>query len=278
MTFVPCHFPQPGNGDAPLWFLFQENRLLVRQSADHAVIPSAAKPGDLGISATGQIYLGLLDNRPCFAARVEDDPASGNGWILKGLRGLFSALDEEVFWVAGLGYQLLDWEHTHRFCGRCGAATADKTDERGKFCPACHLVNYPRVSPAIIVAIVRGQSILLARSPRFRAGMYSVLAGFVEPGETLEDCVRREVREEVGIKVADIRYFGSQPWPFPNSLMIGFTATYARGEIVMAPGEIVDAGWYGPDNLPPLPDKISMARKLIDWFLETSSQKPISDT
>jgi NAD+ diphosphatase len=274
MTFVPSLRPQPGNGDTPLWFLFQENRLLVHQHADHALIPSALYPADLGICATGPIFLGLLNHRPCFAARLKDEPVSGS-WILKSLRGLFSALDEDLFWVAGLGYQLLDWAHTHRFCGRCGTATTDKTDERGKLCPACRLVNYPRVSPAIIVAIVRGQSILLARSPRFRAGMFSVLAGFVEPGETLEDCVRREVGEEVGIQVSDIRYFGSQPWPFPNSLMIGFTANYAGGEIVMAPGEIVDAGWYRADNLPPVPDKISMARKLIDWFVATRQSTPV---
>jgi len=110
--------------------------------------------------------------------------------------------------------------------------------------------------------------LLLARARRFPTAMYSVLAGFVEPGESLEETVAREVKEEVGLLLKDIRYFGSQPWPFPHSLMIGFTATYAGGEITLDDDEIVDAGWYTVDQLPPLPGKISIARKLIDWFIE----------
>jgi NAD+ diphosphatase len=125
------------------------------------------------------------------------------------------------------------------------------------------------MSPAIIVAVVRGRTILLGHAARFPGAMYSVLAGFVEPGESLEDCVRREVKEETGVKVKDIRYFGSQPWPFPNSLMVGFTAEYAGGEITMDEKEIVDARWFTADSLPTIPDKISIARKLIDWFVET---------
>ncbi len=141
--------------------------------------------------------------------------------------------------------------------------------ERAKRCPKCGLVNYPRLSPAVIVLISRGDELLLARAHRFPTGMYSILAGFVEPGESLEETVVREVREEVGIEVKDIRYFGSQPWPFPNSLMIGFTATYAGGDIVLEPEELVDAAWFNKHNLPQIPPKISIARKLIDWFVST---------
>ncbi|MGA7936486.1 MAG: NAD(+) diphosphatase [Kovacikia sp.] len=128
-------------------------------------------------------------------------------------------------------------------------------------------MNYPRLSPAVIVLISRGEELLLARAPRFPAGMYSILAGFVEPGESLEETVIREVREEVGIEITDIRYFGSQPWPFPNSLMIGFTATYAGGEIVIEPEELSEAAWFNKHALPPIPPKLSIARKLIDWFV-----------
>jgi NAD+ diphosphatase len=124
------------------------------------------------------------------------------------------------------------------------------------------------MSPAIIVAVVRDGSVLLAHAARFPGAMYSVLAGFVEPGESLEDCVRREVKEEAGVELKNIRYFGSQPWPFPNSLMIGFTAEYAGGEVTMDMKEIVDAQWFTADHLPTIPDKISIARKLIDWFVE----------
>ena len=140
----------------------------------------------------------------------------------------------------------------------------DKKDERAKECPKCGLLNYPRISPAIIVAVLKGNQILLARSRRFPGGFYSVLAGYVEPGETLEECVRREVFEEVGIEVKNIRYFGSQPWPFPDSQMIAFTAEYLSGDIKPDESEIVDAGWFLPENLPEIPGKISIARSLLE--------------
>jgi NAD+ diphosphatase len=147
----------------------------------------------------------------------------------------------------------------------------DKTDERAKTCPACGLNSYPRLSPAVIVAVVKDDKLLLATSPRFRSSFWSVLAGFVEPGETLEDCVVREVEEEVGITVRNVRYFGSQPWPFPDSLMLGFTAEYAKGEIKTDGMEIVEADWFGADNLPNVPPSVSIARRLIDWFVENYS-------
>jgi NAD+ diphosphatase len=137
-----------------------------------------------------------------------------------------------------------------------------------KLCPKCGLLSFPRLSPAIIVAVVHGSKILLARANHFADGFYSVLAGFVEPGETLEECVRREVQEEVGLQVKNIRYFGSQPWPFPHSLMIGFTAEFAGGHITIDGAEIADAAWFSPADLPRIPGEISIARRLIDWFLE----------
>jgi len=142
-----------------------------------------------------------------------------------------------------------------------------QSTERAKRCPKCGLLHFPRLAPAIIVLVERGDKLLMARSRHFASGMYSVLAGFVEPGESLEEAVIREVKEEVGISIKDIQYFGSQSWPFPHSLMIGFTATYEGGEISMDDTEIEDAGWFSIDKLPPLPGKISIARKLIDWFI-----------
>ncbi len=154
-----------------------------------------------------------------------------------------------------------------------GAVTSDDIIEgqRAKACPYCQLTIYPRISPAVIVAVIKEQQILLAHAPRFPQGFYSVIAGFVEPGETFEDCVHREVREEVGIEAADIRYFGNQPWPFPDSLMVGFTARYAGGEITVDHDEILEAGWFCADKLPEIPGKVSIARKLIDWFVENYS-------
>jgi NAD+ diphosphatase len=190
-----------------------------------------------------------------------------DGYAWKGLRELFGQVDEDLVWVAGRAGQLVHWHRNHRFCGRCGSPTQDHAEERAKICPGCGLINHPRVSPAIIVAVVKDRQLLLAHSTRFPAKFYSVLAGFVEPGESLEECVQREVFEEVGVRVGNIRYFGSQPWPFPDSLMVAFTADYAGGEIRVDSVEIADAGWFSADGLPAIPPRISIARKLIDWFV-----------
>jgi NAD+ diphosphatase len=188
------------------------------------------------------------------------------------LRGLWGLLPEEEFWLAGRAFQIMDWDRTHLFCGRCGAPMQAKRDERAKLCPACGLLSYPRVAPAIIVAVVRGDALLLARARRFPTAMYSVIAGFVDAGESLEECVHREVREEVGLAVRDLAYFASQPWPFPHSLMVAFTARHAGGEIRIDGREIVDAGWYRAGSLPRIPERISVARRLIDWFVETGGE------
>jgi NAD+ diphosphatase len=187
--------------------------------------------------------------------------------VFHGLRALFGRVDDRVFRLAGRAFQIMNWDRTHQFCSRCGHATRDKEDEAAKRCPECGFETFPTMAPAMIVAVTRGDKILLARAGRFPKEMYSVLAGFVEPGESLEECVRREIGEEVGVEVKNIRYFGSQAWPFPNSLMIAFTAEYGGGEIRIDEKEIVDAAWFRADNLPKIPDKISIARRLIDWFV-----------
>ncbi|MDA8142219.1 MAG: NAD(+) diphosphatase, partial [Desulfobacteraceae bacterium] len=207
-----------------------------------------------------------LDGRPCTAAESDPGDIPATGYQFRELRSLFTHLEEDLIWVAGRANQLVDWQRTHQYCGACGHPTEDKLDERAIICPKCGLINYPRLSPAVIVAVLKDDKILLARNKRFQIPIYSVLAGFVEPSETLEQCVQREVKEEVGVEVKNIRYFGSQPWPFPNSLMIAFTAEYAGGEISLNPSEITDAGWYSKENLPQVPPKISIAGKMIDWF------------
>ena len=157
-----------------------------------------------------------------------------------------------------------EWDRSHRYCGRCGTPTLDKPDERAKQCPACGYVVYPRVSPAMMVLVTRGRELLLARANRFPNAMYSALAGFVELGESIEDCIHREVREEVGVEVDNLVYFASQSWPFPHSLMIAFTAEYASGEARPCDAEIADVQWFSIDALPQLPSPVSISRKLID--------------
>jgi NAD+ diphosphatase len=266
MTFTPSY--QHGHeSDEPVWwFAFSGPKLLVEVSQGGVRIPFAKDLLSLNVTPIRTQFLGFLDGRSCYSAECGPDVVPAEAAAFRGLRGLFPDLGDELFALAGRALQIVNWDRTHRFCGQCAAPTADKEDERAKICPRCGLVTYPRMSPAIIVAVRKEKQILLARASRFPDGLYSVLAGFVEPGETLEQCLRREVREETGIDVQNIEYFGSQAWPFPNSLMIAFTADYAGGEITIDKKEIVDAGWFSANNLPSIPDKLSVARRLIDSF------------
>jgi NAD+ diphosphatase len=259
----------PQERSAPaLWFTFSENKLLVSQKPESVTIPLLVDLSELGLTMMQQNYLGQLDDRHCYAVEVAEGTIPPAGMTFEGLREVYGRLHEDLFWIAARAVQVVDWDRTHQSCGRCGVPLKTSQTERAKECPQCGLLHFPRLAPAIIVLVERGNELLLARSRHFMPGMYSVLAGFVEPGESLEEAVMREVREEVGISVKDIKYFGSQPWPFPHSLMIGFIAAYAGGKISLDDSEIEDAGWFTADRLPRIPGKISIARKLIDWFVD----------
>jgi NAD+ diphosphatase len=248
-----------------LWFVYRGDLLLVRRDGDPA-LPTAGCVEKLGADVLFRWEIGSLNGRACRAAEVAPEVEPPEGMVFRDLRSLFSGMDEGFFRMAGKAKQIVGWNATHRFCGRCGGETEHVAGELAKRCTRCGMLHYPRLSPAIIVLVRDGSRVLLARSPGFPKGMYSVLAGFVEPGESIEQTIRREVREEVGIEVSNIRYFGSQPWPFPNSLMIGFTTEYAGGQLEIEPTEIEDAGWYEPGEFPPLPPKVSIARAMIDEF------------
>lgn len=269
MTFIPDFIPPSKKPPSALWFIFGRGKLLIKLKNDTCAIPETPDLERLNSEVIRKQYLGTLDSRPCFAAELCGDCPEDAGLALKDLRMLFGMMEENLIWIAGRANQLVDWNQSHQYCGRCGKQNEDKSDERAKFCPQCGLINYPRLSPAVIVAVLKKDRILLGRNKRFKLPFYSVLAGFVEPGETLEECVRREIREETGIRVKNIRYFGSQPWPFPNSLMIAFVAEYAGGEIFVDGSELIDAAWFAKDNLPQIPPRISIARKLIDWFTQS---------
>jgi NAD+ diphosphatase len=239
----------------------------------HVVGTSVWVDEALAEDAWGVHFVGLVAGEAWWAVDVPDgrDPSDGAALDLFGYHG--RAADHE--WLAaGRAVQLVEWARTHRFCGRCGTRTELAINERAMRCPSCGLLAFPRVAPAMITLVTRGapgadQRALLARGVQWRAPMYSCLAGFVEPGESLEAAVIREVSEEVGIGVRNPVYQGSQPWPFPHSLMIGFRAEYAGGEIVCDPTEIADAGWYRRHELPTIPPGISIARRLIDaWVAE----------
>jgi len=210
------------------------------------------------------LFLGLLDGRWCFAVDVRDEPDVDLGHF-RDLRMLWGALDEVTWTVAGRAAQLVDWQRTHRFCGQCATPTEVARRERARVCPRCGLVAFPRLAPAVITLIERDDGrVLLARNPNFPTPFFSLLAGFVEPGETLEEAVARETFEEVGLAVGDVTYWGSQPWPFPHSLMVGFRARYVSGELVLQADEIAEAGWFAPNELPLVPPTMSIAGRMIE--------------
>jgi NAD+ diphosphatase len=275
MSFISRNAPPDGDRDSTYMLVFQGDKLLYRPDGNRARLLFDSEFDALGIPLTRRIYLGYLEDTDgaqtdCYAGEIAADASIRDDWMADGLRQLYPLLGDELFAVAGRAVQLVAFDRTHQYCGQCGAPTETLAQERARHCPTCGLVSYPRISPAIIIAVVKRTAddtcILLARNHRFPTGRYSVLAGYVEPGETLEECAQREVGEEVGIEIRDIRYFGSQPWPFPNSLMIGFTAEYAGGEITLEEGEIADAQWFPADALPEIPPKMTIARRLIDWF------------
>ena len=288
--FVSRMAPPPDSAGPALWFIVQGDKLVLSQVGETVTVPSALDAGELGIDPVRTLYMGYLEAgdsewEDCYAVEIAADAPLPEGMTAGGLRELYPPLGDLLWGVAGRAVQILAWDRTHRFCGQCGTPTEDAGHERSKRCPSCGLVAYPRLSPAIIIAVVRraesGSRLLLARNHRFPPGRYSVVAGYVEPGESLEECAYREVCEEVGIRIKNLRYFGSQPWPFPNSLMIGFTAEYDGGEIRLEESEIADAGWFAADELPGLPPRMTIARRLIDWFVAGSAgmseQSPTRD-
>jgi len=263
-SFVPL-VSAPARLDAPsLWFAFQGNLVLVRREEARAHLPLAAHIRDAGLDPLRQQYLGVYDGTHCFSCEIAAEVPAPEGMTWAGLRSLFGAMDDTLFALVGRAIQVMDWDRSHQYCGRCGTPTLGKPTERARQCPSCGQTHYPRIAPAVMALVHRGDELLLARSPHFPPGMHSALAGFVEAGESLEQCLQREVKEEVGVEVSNLRYFSSQPWPFPHSLMIAFHCEYVAGEITPEPGEIEAAAWFDIDHLPVLPNRISVARRLID--------------
>ena len=246
------------------WFAFRGSELLVRVDDQAARLP---REQELELSLVDPHPVGELLGEDCWAVELPAEAEVPEGMTFQGLRKLWGLLPEEAWRLAGRAVQIVEWDRNHRFCGRCGTPTERHAKERSRVCPRCGLQHFPRLSPAVITLIEDGERMLLARSPHFAPGVYSTLAGFVEPGESLEEAVVREVREEVGVELADLRYFSSQPWPFPNSLMVGFVARYAGGEIRLQEDEIEDARWFTREDLPVLPGAMSIARRLIEDFL-----------
>jgi NAD+ diphosphatase len=256
-----------------LAFAFSGRSLLVLADEASTRVPTAGDlatllDADAMAMLEAEVPLPTVGDTRCRAFDLPEGFQAPEGAKLIGLRELAGLAPAEVFAAAGTAVQKVEWLRTHGFCSRCGGTTERHARHEALACTACGHMHFARLSPAVIMLVERGREMLLGRSHGWPEGVYSTLAGFVDPGESLEDAVHREILEEVGVTVTDLKYFGSQPWPFPNSLMVGFTATYVRGVVTPDPVEIEDAGWFSPENLPPrLPFKTSIARALVDDFL-----------
>lgn len=268
MGFILGSIPPEKENKVPFLFVFQQSNLLVKKLGTGYTVPAVDEISCLERDIATKLYIGSIDGRSCYAARYPESGELPGGMEFVGLRQLHEQIDVSMMQAAFRAVQIVAWDETHRFCGACGEATVKKEDEHAKVCPKCGHIAYPRLSPAVIVAVTKGDKLLLARNKNFVTGIYSVLAGFVEAGETLEECVKREIREEAGIEVKNIKYFGSQSWPFPNSYMLAFTAEHESGEIVIGEDEIADARWFSVEEIPKVPGSLSISRRLIDWFIE----------
>lgn len=264
--FRPDHIP-PDSADDELHIVFQRGQLLSDMRAADSCLIGRRQLDAHRWRVQRRQFLGYWHDRPCYALEIDEveevDPLQ---YQVGNLYQILGRVDEQLFALAGRAAQLLDWERDHRFCGRCGEQMRLDTQERAMRCGPCGTVNFPRIAPCVIVLVTRGEELLLARNANFPGPMYSTLAGFIEAGETVEQTLVREVREEVGIEVARPRYFQSQSWPFPNQLMLGFFADYAGGEIVCDQREIADAQWFHYRELPMIPPPSSVAGQLIRHY------------
>ncbi|SHG06169.1 NAD+ diphosphatase [Microbulbifer donghaiensis] len=217
-------------------------------------------------------YLGELDGRPCGVHQLSQ-PVDVPGCEWRSLRSLLVSVEEPLFALAGRATQVVNWDSEHRFCGRCGCATEQHPSDRARVCPSCHFTVYPRISPCVIMLVTRGDECLLARHTHHRHAMYTALAGFIEPGENAEQALAREVREEVGLEVGEARYIGSQSWPFPGQLMLGYLAEWAGGDLAPDREEIAEAAWFHYSDLPEIPPQQTLSGQLIRKFAELAARR-----
>lgn len=253
-----------------LHIVFQQGQLVSDMRSSSACLLACSEVESGGWREIRRQFVGYWEERPCYAVEIDSQEQPDPMQYQKGnLYHILGRVDERIFALAGRAQQLLDWERDHQFCGRCGGRMRSDQAERAMRCDPCHSINYPRIAPCVIVLITRGEELLLARNASFPQPMYSTLAGFIEAGESAEETLIREVREEVGVEVHNLRYFQSQSWPFPNQLMLGFFAEYAGGEIVCDEIEIADAQWFHYTELPMIPPVASISGQLIEHHIQS---------
>lgn len=260
--------PEPSSDE--LLIVFQKGELVSDMRSREMCLMQRTQFEVSGWHEVRRQFLGYWENRPCWVLEIDEIDQPDPMQFQRGnLYHILGRVDDRLFALAGRAAQLLDWERDHQFCGRCGSQMRVDLKERAMRCDSCGNINYPRISPCVIVLITRGDEMLLARNANFPQPMYSTLAGFIEAGESVEETLRREVMEEVGVEVGEMRYFQSQSWPFPNQLMLGFFAEYAGGDIVCDQVEIADAQWFRADDLPMIPPESSIAGQLIRSHIQS---------
>jgi NAD+ diphosphatase len=265
--FRPANRP-PSAQESGLHIVFQRGELISDMRSPEPCMIAQSQLDLNNWHVSQQLFMGFWNDQACYAIEIEAaDELDPMQYQRGNLYQILGRVDEQVFALAGRASQLLAWERDHKFCGRCGESMQMDVDERAMRCIPCRTINYPRIAPCIIVLITRGEELLLARNANFPQPMYSTLAGFIEAGETAEETLVREVREEVGVEVANIRYFQSQSWPFPSQLMLGYFADYAGGEIVCDQVEIADAQWFHYRDLPLIPPTSSISGQLIQHHI-----------
>lgn len=268
--FIPQIHPPTSFVEPAFWFIFHGENILLQNHT----IPHLFDINALDLSIERQIYLGTYGKTPCFAVQIgQQPPALPEYMAFQHIRQAHELIsDEDLFLLVSKAKQLLHWDSSTQYCGYCGHKTKYSDKERAKVCSNCNSLIFPQIAPVMLALIWRDDEILLARSPHFMPGIYSILAGFVEPGEMLEHTVVREVQEEVGLTIKNLHYFSSQPWPFQSNLMLGFVAEYESGEIQIDTTEIEDAQWFSIKKLPQLPKPISLSRQMIDKYLAMRSK------
>lgn len=270
------------------WFIFYKDQLLLQKQGDTYLIPSGEIPPvavSHSLEVPGNAWIEKGDDgdgempeagqRQVRTASAETPLGLGPSYVWMGLRASWEKLDRDVYKLAGRAFELVYWDRNSRFCPVCATPTEQNT-AISKRCPACGKEMYPVISAAVLVLVRKGEQVLLVRARNFKGTFHSLVAGFLEAGETLEECVVREVKEETGLEVRNVTYWGNQPWPYPSGLMVGFVADYAGGEIRLQEEELCAGAFYSPDALPELPRKLSLARRMIDWWLERVREPEIN--
>jgi NAD+ diphosphatase len=257
--------------DQTIWVIIQNNELILNKDG---ALPTGQDITSLVAFFIRYFRLGLFNGKEYFCAEINADCIIVSEFTTVPLRKALTLFHPDQYGIGVKAYSVINWDKNHQYCGCCGGPTVHQGNSFERICPSCQVSFFPRISPSIIVLVHKEDHLVMARSPHFPPGVYGLIAGFVEAGESLEEAACREVQEEVGLQIKNLSYFGSQPWPFPDSLMVAFTAEYDSGEIVIDENEIESASWYRYNNLPGRPStSISIAAILLDSFVGLCNEK-----